>query len=163
MAFYKVSLETWLKYNEKRDTKIPLLTEQNYMKIVKPKRSTKYSAGYDFYLPFDVDLKAGESIVIPTGIKAVLPKENQFLAIYPRSSLGFKYGMRLSNTLPVIDFDFRDNPDNEGNILISFTVEKDMELPLHSKFCQGIIQYYDIMEDDDADGVRTGGVGSTGL
>ena len=163
MAFYKVSLETWLKYNEKRDAKIPLLTEQNYMKIVKPKRSTKYSAGYDFYLPFDVDLKAGESIVIPTGIKAVLPKENQFLAIYPRSSLGFKYGMRLSNTLPVIDFDFRDNPDNEGNILISFTVEKDMKLPLHSKFCQGIIQYYDIMEDDDADGVRTGGVGSTGL
>lgn len=163
MAFYKVSLDTWKKYNENKDDKIPTLNENNYMRIVKPKRSTMYSAGYDFYLPFDINLKAGESIVVPTGIKARLPEKDQFLAIYPRSSLGFKYGMRLSNTLPVIDWDFADNPTNEGNILISFTVEKDMQLSVGTKFCQGIIQKYYLMEDDDADGTRTGGVGSTGL
>ena len=143
MAFYKVSLDTWKKFNEQKDDKIPTLNINNYMRIVKPKRSTMYSAGYDFYLPFDIDLKAGESIVVPTGIKARLPEKDQFLAIYPRSSLGFK--------------------SNEGHYLIAFTVEKDMKLPVGTKFCQGIIQRYCLMEDDDADGTRTGGVGSTGL
>lgn len=163
MAFYKVSLDTWKAYNAKRDKRLPELNEDNYMKIVKPKRSTLYSAGYDFYLPFDVDLKAGESIVIPTGIKARLPEKDTFLAIYPRSSLGFKYGMRLLNSVGICDWDFADNPDNEGNILVAFMVEKDMKLPLHSKFCQGIIQKYYLMEDDDASGIRTGGTGSTGV
>ena len=74
MAFYKVSLDTWKKFNEQKDDKIPTLNINNYMRIVKPKRSTMYSAGYDFYLPFDIDLKAGESIVVPSGIKARLPE-----------------------------------------------------------------------------------------
>lgn len=163
MAFYKVSLDTWKKFNEQKDDKIPTLNINNYVRIVKPKRSTMYSAGYDFYLPFDIDLKAGESIVVPTGIKARLPEKDQFLAIYPRSSLGFKYGMRLLNSVCIGDWDFCDNPSNEGHYLIAFTVEKDMKLPVGTKFCQGIIQRYCLMEDDDADGTRTGGVGSTGL
>lgn len=163
MAFYKVSLDTWKAYNAKRDKRLPELNEDNYMKIVKPKRSTLYSAGYDMFLPFDVDLKAGESIVIPTGIKARLPEKDTFLGIYPRSSLGFKYGMRLLNSVGVCDWDFCDNPDNEGLILVAFMVEKDMKLPLHSKFCQGIIQKYGLMEDDVASGIRTGGTGSTGI
>lgn len=104
MAFYKVSLDTWKAYNAKRDKRLPELNENNYMHIIKPKRGTLYSAGYDMFLPFDVDLKAGESIVIPTGIKAKLPEKDTFLAIYPRSSLGFKYGMRLSNTVGIVDF-----------------------------------------------------------
>lgn len=162
MAFYKVSLDTWKAYNAKRDKRLPELNEDNYMKIVKPKRSTLYSAGYDIFLPFDVDLKAGESIVIPTGIKVELPSPDCFLALYPRSSLGFKYGMRLLTTVSVGDYDYYNNPDNEGHYLIGFSVEKDMKLPLHSKFCQGVIQKYYLMEDDETSGSRTGGIGSTG-
>lgn len=163
MAFYKVSLDTWKKYNENKDDKIPTLNENNYMRIVKPKRSTMYSAGYDFYLPFDINLKAGESIIIPTGVRAALPEKDQFLAIYPRSSLGFKYGMKLKNQTGIVDFDYNLNPSNEGHILVGFSVDEDMQLPVGTKFCQGIIQRYCLMEDDDADGTRTGGVGSTGL
>lgn len=59
--------------------------------------------------------------------------------------------------------DYYNNPDNEGHILVSFTVDKDMKLPLHSKFCQGIIQIYVVMEDDIASGTRIGGTGSTGI
>lgn len=163
MTFYKVSLDTWKKFNEQRDTRLPVLDEKNYMKIVKPKRSTKYSAGYDFYLPFDITLKAGESIVIPTGIKAYLPNSNMFLAIYPRSSLGFKYGMKLKNQTGIIDWDYKNNPDNEGHIMVAFSVDKDLSLPMHSRFCQGIIQQYFVMEDEDEDSLptRTGGIGST--
>ena len=67
------------------------------------------------------------------------------------------------NSVCIGDWDFYNNPSNEGHYLIAFTVEKDMKLPVGTKFCQGIIQRYCLMEDDDADGTRTGGVGSTGL
>ena len=40
-----------------------------YDEIKLPKRATKGSAGYDFYAPVDIILRAGESTKIPTGIR----------------------------------------------------------------------------------------------
>jgi dUTP pyrophosphatase len=68
----------------------------------------------------------------------------------------------MPNTIPIIDADYYNNNDNEGHILIAFRVGVPLKLQAGSKFCQGIIQRYFIMEDDDAKGVRTGGIGSTG-
>lgn len=70
--------------------------------IRKPKRATRYSAGYDFFAPYDLHLEPGESITVPTGIRAYM-KNDEVLEIYPRSGLGFKYGIRLSNTVGIID------------------------------------------------------------
>lgn len=74
-----------------------------YDKIRLPERSTAKSAGYDFRSPIDFSLLPGESIKIPTGIKVRIDEPGWFLAIVPRSSLGFKFRLQLDNTVGVID------------------------------------------------------------
>lgn len=144
-----------------------------YDAITLPRRATKYSAGYDFFSPFlDIPLYAGESVIIPTGIKMEL-MSGCFLALYPRSSYGFKYKMRLDNTVGIIDKDYYNNPNNEGHIMIKICCEKeqsksDLGRPIvqigeNSKFAQGIIMPYGITCDDNpCDNERSGGIGSTG-
>lgn len=68
-----------------------------------PARATKGSAGYDFYAPFSVITEHREDeIIIPTGIRCKM--ENGWaLVCMPKSGLGFKYGVRLKNTLGLID------------------------------------------------------------
>lgn len=134
-----------------------------YEDIKLPKRGTKYSAGYDFFLTRDISLKPGETVKIPTGIKACLD-EDKFLAIVPRSGLGFKFRLQLDNTIGIIDADYI-NAENEGHIWIKITndsrEDKIVELEAGKAFAQGIILPYFTTIDDDADGERTGGFGST--
>ena len=93
--------------------------EKIYEDIKLPKRATAGSAGYDFYAPMAFELKPGETIKIPTGIRAVID-ENWVLKIYSRSSLGFKYRLWLDNLTGIIDSDYS-NSDNEGHIFIKVT------------------------------------------
>ena len=79
-----------------------------------PVRATSGSAGYDFVSPISFELAAGESIKVPTGIRVNI-REGWWLAIVPRSSLGFKYRMQLDNTVGVVDSDYY-HSDNEGHI-----------------------------------------------
>ena len=67
-----------------------------------PKRSTKKSAGYDIYSPIDVTVPSHGMVKIPTGIK-VMMEDDEILSIYPRSSIGFKTGIRLANTVGIVD------------------------------------------------------------
>ena len=162
MGFERISKDTWKDYNKSRDTfYIPELTDENYNRIAKPMRSTTKSAGYDFRLPFTMEIKAGDRVVVPTGVKWNPNNHDEVLLLYPRSSLGFKYGFTLLNTVGVIDADYYNNPDNEGHILIAFKTEKDMSLNLGEKFCQGIITKFIVTDDDEAGGTRIGGIGST--
>ena len=131
--------------------------------IPMPRRATSGSAGYDFALPYDLELKPGETAKIPTGIRAKIA-EGWVLMIYPRSGLGFKYRMQLNNTVGVIDSDYY-NSDNEGHIFIKITNDtnegKTISLKAGDGFAQGIFMEFGIVEDDEADGVRNGGFGST--
>ena len=68
----------------------------DYNDIILPRRATAGSAGYDFYAPADFTLKKGESVKIPTGVRAKID-EGYFLSVYPRSGLGFKY---RNSTIP---------------------------------------------------------------
>ena len=128
-----------------------------------PKRSTKESAGYDVFAPFDIHLNPGDDIKIPTGIKVILDSD-KFLAIYPRSSLGFKYRLQLDNIVGIIDSDYVLS-DNEGHIFIKITNDtkenKTLTVNKGEAFAQGIIQKYFTVEDDNTDGIRNGGFGST--
>ena len=126
-----------------------------------PKRSTAKSGGYDFYSPYDIELKPGESEVIPTGIRVFMP-DDYILAIFPRSGLGFKYKARLNNTVGILDADYV-NSDNEGHIFIKISNEgnKPLSISEGQAFAQGIFLQYGITEDDDCEGVRNGGFGST--
>ena len=138
------------------------ILDGNYDELILPKRGTKYSAGYDFYSPISFTLRPGERKVIPTGIKACM-EENEFLAIYVRSSLGFKYDIRMCNQVGIIDADYYNNSENEGHIFVCLKNEgvKEVNINKGDRFVQGIFTPYLITDDDTATGDREGGIGST--
>lgn len=135
----------------------------SYEDIAIPTRSTKHSAGYDFKSPIDFVLNPGESKKVPTGIKASM-NEDEFLAIFVRSSMGFKYNIRLCNQVGIVDSDYYNNPDNEGHIFIKIQNEGNESLTINKgdRFAQGIFMNFLITDDDMSFGDRTGGFGSTG-
>lgn len=134
-----------------------------YDGLILPKRATKGSAGYDFFAPFDIVLKPGETAKIPTGIRVYI-EENYVLKLYPRSGLGFKYRLQLNNTVGIIDSDYYYS-DNEGHIFAKITNDsneaKTVEIKAHTGFMQGIFVEYGITFDDDVTSIRNGGFGST--
>ena len=138
--------------------------EEIYNSIKLPRRATTGSAGYDFYTPMAFDLKPGETIKIPTGIRVKI-NDGWVLKLYPRSGLGFKFRLQFNNTVGIIDSDYY-NSSNEGHIFCKLTndsnEEKTVSLHVGDGFCQGIFVEYGITFDDDADGERDGGFGSTG-
>lgn len=70
-----------------------------------PYRSTKNSAGYDFESLIDVVLKPNEKVKIPTGVKAQM-NSDEVLMLYVRSSMVFKYNVRMCNQTGIIDSDY---------------------------------------------------------
>ncbi|MBQ8300411.1 MAG: deoxyuridine 5'-triphosphate nucleotidohydrolase [Clostridia bacterium] len=160
--FEKVSFEQF-----KADWEDTFGTAENikeiYDGIKLPKRATAGSAGYDFYTPLDVELKAGESIKIPTGVRVKI-NDGWVLKIYPRSGLGFKFRLQLNNTVGIIDSDYY-NSDNEGHmfckIMNDSNENKTVSLKAGDGFCQGIFVEYGITFDDDVTDERNGGFGST--
>lgn len=158
--FFKVSLEAWMKAKPQDIEDINWY--DIWTSIELPTRATVGSAGYDFKAPFGFTLARGESIIIPTGIKAFMQIDNE-LKVYPRSSLGFKYEMRIANTVPKIDADYFDNPKNEGHIFIKIINGNVDSLTINKgdAFCQGSFYEYLLTDDDSAFGVREGGIGST--
>ena len=88
---------------------------------------------------------------------------DEYLAILVRSSMGFKYNVRLCNQVGIVDSDYYNNPDNEGHIFVALKNEGDKVFKVEKgdRYAQGIFQKYLLTDDDDADGERTGGFGST--
>ena len=122
-----------------------------------PKRSTKHSAGYDFIALEDFEIKPNEIKKIPTGIKSKF-NEDEFLMIVVRSSMGFKYNVRMCNQVGIIDCDYYNNESNEGHIWVALQNEGDkvFEVKKGDKICQGIFLKYLTTNDDIATDVRTG-------
>jgi dUTP pyrophosphatase len=120
-TFEKVSLKQYIK-DCKELNKFGNFNEENiieeYEKIKIPSRATSGSVGYDFYLPHDITLYAGDTIIIPTGIRCKI-KDGYSLDIYPKSGLGFKHFTTIANTIGIIDSDYYDS-DNEGHIMVKF-------------------------------------------
>ena len=85
--------------------------------------------------------------------------------VVPRSSLGFKYRAQLDNTVGIIDADYYNNPNNEGHIWVKITNDSKrgdtLVVNKGDAIAQGIILEYFKTDDDNADGVRNGGLGST--
>lgn len=169
--FEKVSSETYHQMCTQSSEvmlKIPdigIVGTDTYLSRLKlPKRSTLGSAGYDFFIPYDLTIRAGETVLIPTGIKVKMA-EGYVLMMYPRSSLGFKYNMTLDNTVGVIDSDYYDNENTEGHISVKMTnhSDKDCFIPKGSAFCQGVIHRYYVTDNDHLTEKqkRVGGYGST--
>ena len=144
-----------------RQFKVISLYDGTDIKI--PQRSTYASAGYDLESAETVVIGAGETVLVPTGLKAFFPPD-EFLAIYPRSSLAGKYGITLANCVGIVDCDYVDNPSNEGHIqvLLKNTTDSDYVVKKGDRIAQAIFQPYMITDRDNTRGSRTGGFGSTG-
>lgn len=134
-----------------------------YDAIKIPVRATKGSAGYDFCSPIPFKLEPGQTIKIPTGIRAQMD-EDWVLMVFPRSGLGFKYRLQLNNTVGIIDSDYFGS-DNEGHIFIKITNDsnegKVLEVKAGDGFAQGLFIPFGITEDDACEDIRNGGFGST--
>ena len=162
--FFKVSSDNFINAMKEE---FPQYTETDirdmYESLELPKRATTGSAGYDFYAPFSFSLPPAATIKIPTGIRAKMD-EGWVLKVYPRSGLGFKYRLQMNNTVGIIDSDYYYS-DNEGHIFIKMTNDsnegKTVEVSQGSGFAQGIFLEYGITVDDDTEGIRNGGFGST--
>lgn len=89
---------------------------------------------------------------------------DEYLALYIRSSLAIKSGLSLANGVGIIDADYADNPDNEGNIGAMFYNHSryDVYINKGERIMQGIFCKYSVTDDDATDGKRGGGYGSTG-
>lgn len=160
--FEKVSYEEFTRACAQIGLNNPKIVAAIYDAIKLPRRATSGSAGYDFFAPFDIDVPVdGPGSLIPTGIHCKLDP-GYVLMLYPRSGLGFKYRMRLSNTIGVIDEDFIGS-DSEGHIMAKITNEG--ERPLHIEqgkaFIQGVISPYFLAEEETVTATRNGGMGST--
>jgi dUTP pyrophosphatase len=163
--FEKVSFKQW-----KRDCGVKGISNRElrewYDAIRLPEQATASSAGCDFFMPFNLNFEPGSRFRIATGIRWVTDREgsdrDRVLLIMPRSGLGFKYGIRLTNTVGVIDADYCDS-DNEGHIIISMDNPSDTAVPLEEgkAFAQGIVVRYEIPEGAGSTQSRTGGFGST--
>ena len=131
-----------------------------------PVRKTKNSAGYDIEAAEDTLVPkfapGVKPTLIPTGVKAYM-QEDEVLYLCNRSSNPKKKGLVLANSVGVIDADYYGNPDNDGNIMFAFFNFKDEDILIKKgeAIGQGVFQKYLIVDDDKAEGERTGGFGST--
>ena len=134
-----------------------------YNMIKLPKRATTGSAAYDVFAPYNIAIPPKGTAKVPTGIKAILD-EDKFLAIYPRSGLGFKYKIQLFNSVGIVDADYSQS-DNEGHIWVKFYNDspdgKTITIKQGEAMCQGIIQQFFKTVGDETNGIRNGGWGST--
>lgn len=164
--FEKVSLEEYIEANKRIERERgDWVYRMEWEDIKQPTRATSGSAGYDFYAPYSFDIPFdsdtyNEPPHILTGIRCKI-EPGWFLMCCPKSGLGFKYGMRLSNTIGIIDSDYYFS-DNEGHIQAKFSAHKPFSVNAGQKFMQGIFIPYGITCDDHANAVRNGGFGSTG-
>lgn len=135
-----------------------------YDSIAIPARATKGSAGYDIVSPVDFSLAPGETVKVPTGIRAII-EEGWVLMLFPRSSLGFKYRLQFDNSIPVVDADYS-CADNEGHIFLKLTNDgrngKRVDIKAGDRIAQGIFLPYGITRGDSVSKSRNGGIGSTG-
>ena len=158
-----------------------------------PTRKTNGSAGYDFYVAEDIiippyyvqldkmaeynspitmgleevanktkELKARPTLV-SSGVKCKLEPDT-YLELSVRSSTPLKHWLILANSVGVIDADYYNNPDNEGEIFFQMINLSPFPIRLQKgdRIGQGIIKPFLITEDDAASGTRLGGFGSTG-
>ena len=149
--------------NEVKFEFVSSLTNTENYKL--PERSTKNSAGYDFYSISEETLQPGEIRIIKTGIKSKFPVDTCLLLLN-RSSNASKKGLVLMNGIGLIDADYYNNKDNEGEIGFMFKniKEEPVTIKIGDKLGQGLfIRYATITHEKEITTDRVSGWGSTGV
>ena len=165
--FEKVAFDIWCRDLEKSAIKgiSREILSTWYDEIKLPMQATARSAGCDIYMPYSLNHSPGVTAVIPTGIRWVNDRDidsGLVLLVFPRSGLGFKHGIRLSNTVGVVDEDYCFS-DNQGHIMVSLFNPSDHDVYLEQgkAFAQAVILRYEIPDGAQSQAARNGGFGST--
>lgn len=160
IKFEKVSFQQYLLDNPLKDVETAF---KEWEEIKLPVRATKGSAGYDFFLPYDICLEDGQQLDVYTGIRCSMPI-NVVLLCMPKSGIGSRYRLQFNNTIGVVDCDFFYS-DNEGHIkaviINDNRLGQKLELNRGKAFFQGVFVNYLTTIDDCTNGIRNGGYEST--
>lgn len=141
-------------------TKIQRLTDT--AKIPTYSHSTDGCA--DIYADEDVVIKPGETYPVSTGI-ALAILDGYVVHVYARSGLSMKSGIRLANSVGIIDAGYRD----ELKVLLwnagteDFHVEKGMRIAQMDIMQSPVIDFEEVDNIKEIEGDRNGGFGSSGL
>ncbi|MBR3304950.1 MAG: dUTP diphosphatase [Christensenellaceae bacterium] len=128
-----------------------------------PKRASDEAAGYDIYSHDEVSIKPEETVKVSSGIAVSLPK-GYFGAVFARSGLALKQGLRPANCVGVIDSDYR------GEVIVALHNDSDTERQVTKgeRIAQLVIIPCftpELEESEDLDETHRGegGFGSTGI
>ncbi len=133
---------------------------------VAPKRASSGAAAFDLYALCDekIVIKPGGRALVPTGIAIELPDERYVALLFSRSGFGVKHGVSLSNSVGVIDSDYRGEIHvgliNHGHE--DFCVERGDRV---AQLAVMPVECPEIVECDELSGTGRGegGFGSTGI
>lgn len=166
----------------KRYISVPIELCHENAKI--PQYAHVTDSGVDVYALEDVTIHPGETILVPTGIKAALPPGYE-LQVRPKSGRALKTKLRVANTPGTIDSGYRDEIkviienveppirditiDEDGKVT-SILYGSDYFIGKGEKFCQLVlsevpkIAFYRVESIKDVDDIdRGGGFGSSGI
>ena len=76
-----------------------------YDDSILPTKGSKYAAGFDLYAHEDAVIEPHTNVKIGTGV-AITPPEGTFGAIFARSGLATKQGLRPAYCVGVCDYDY---------------------------------------------------------
>ena len=92
--------------------------------------------------------------------------EDEMLMIIVRSSMGFKYNVRICNQVGIIETDYYNNPNNEGHMWVALQNHGDVEYNVKQgeAYAQGIFTKFLTVDDEKIiENERKGGFGSTNM
>ena len=130
-----------------------------------PTHGSEQAAGYDLYACLDVEkitIPAHQTVKVPTGLSMAIPN-GYFGAIFARSGLAAKEGLRPANCVGVVDSDYR----GEFIVMLHNDTDEPKTVSNHDRVAQLVIMPYmsvDFEETDSLDDTQrgAGGFGSTG-
>lgn len=129
-----------------------------------PTRGSEQAAGYDLYAAIDtpVTIPAHETVKVGTGLAIAVP-DGYFGAIFARSGLAAKQGLRPANCVGVADSDYR------GEYIVALHNDTDDERVIEPKerIAQLVVMPYLAVEFEEKEELSetergAGGFGSTG-
>ena len=130
-----------------------------------PTKGSEWAAGVDLYAAtdYDIEIRPGDTVKIDTGLAMAIPR-GMFGAIFARSGLATKQGLRPANCVGVID------PDYRGPVIVALHNDSQevQIVPAKSRIAQLVVLHYDEIDFMQREELPPtwrgeGGFGSTGI
>ena len=145
--------------SEEKVYRVPFTKTQG---AVTPTKGSKEAAGHDLYSDEAYDIAPHSTVKVGTGISVAIPN-GTFGAIFARSGIAVKRGLRPANCVGVVDSDYR------GEVIVALHNDTDemMSIEKHERIAQLVVIPYIPINFEKVDSLNntdrgTGGFGSTG-